>query len=48
MKRESTINSLQLKKEDSARLKIKWTDSQKEDRILINNVSLNHYKKYFR
>ena len=26
-------------------MKIKWTDSQKEDRILIKNVSLNYSKK---
>ena len=29
MERESTVNSLQLKKEDSEHLKIKWTDSRK-------------------
>ena len=29
------------KKEDSEYLKIKGTNSQKEDRILINNLSLN-------
>ena len=32
-------------KEDGEHLKIKWTDSRKEDRILINNVSLNYSKK---
>ena len=31
-----------LKKEDIEYLKIKWTDSRKEDRILIKNVLLNH------
>ena len=45
MERESTVNSLQLKKEDSEHLKIKWTDSRKENRIFINNVSLNYSKK---
>ena len=33
------------KKEDSEYLKIKWTDSRKEERILIKNVSLNYSKK---
>ena len=33
------------KKEDSEHLKIKWTDSRKEDRIIIKNVSLNYSKK---
>ena len=44
MQRESNVNSLQLKKEDSEHLKIKWTDSRKEDRILIKNVLLNYSK----
>ena len=44
MERESTLNSLQLKK-DSEYLKIKWTNSRKEDRIIIKNVSLNYSKK---
>ena len=26
-------------------MKIKWSDSRKEDRILINNISLNYSKK---
>ena len=47
MERESTINSLQLKKEDSEYLKIKWTNSRKEDRIFIKNASLNYSKKEF-
>ena len=47
MKRKITVNSLQQKKEDSEHLKIKWTDSRKEDRILIKNVSLNYPKKSF-
>ena len=33
------------KKKDSEYLKIKWTDSRKEERILIKNVSLNYSKK---
>ena len=37
MERESTVNLLQLKKEDSEHLKIKWTGSRKEARFLINN-----------
>ena len=48
MERKSTINSLQQKKEDSEYLKIKWTDSRKEERIIIENVSLNYSKKDFR
>ena len=32
-------------KEDREYLKIKWMDTQKEDRILIKNVSLNYSKK---
>ena len=32
-------------KEDCEYLKIKWIDTQKEDRILIKNVSLNYSKK---
>ena len=43
--RKSTVNFLQKKKEDSEYLKIKWTNSRKEERILINNVSLNYSKK---
>ena len=42
---ESTVNYLQLKKEGSEHLKIKWTDSHKEDRIIIKNESLNYSKK---
>ena len=42
---EITVHSLQLKKEDSEHLKIKWIDSQKEDRIIIKNISLNSSKK---
>ena len=42
MERESTVNPLQLKKEDSENLKIKWTDPPKEDRIIIKNVLLNY------
>ena len=34
-----------LKREDSKHLKIEWTDSRKEDRILIKNVLLNYSKK---
>ena len=30
-----------LKKEDSEHLKIKWTDSRKEDRVIIDNFLLN-------
>ena len=45
MERESTVNYLHKKKEDSEHLKIKWTDSRKEDRIIIKNVSLNYSKK---
>ena len=45
MERKSTVNSLQQKKEDSEYLKIKWTDSWKEERILIKNVSLNYSEK---
>ena len=45
MERYSTVNSLQLKKEDGEHLKIKWTDPRKEDRILIKNVSLKYSKK---
>ena len=41
MERKKTVKSLQKKKEDSEYLKIKWTNSQKEERILIKNVSLN-------
>ena len=41
MERESTINFLQLKTEDGEHLKIKWTDSWKEDRAIIKNVFLN-------
>ena len=33
------------KKEGGENLKIKWTDSWKEDSILIKNVSLNYSKK---
>ena len=33
------------KKEDREYLKIKWIDTQKEERILIKNVSLNYSKK---
>ena len=33
------------KKEDSEYLKIKWTDSRKEERITIKNVSLNYSKR---
>ena len=47
MERMSTVHSLQQKKEDSEYLKIKWTDSQKEERIFIKNVSLNYSKKEF-
>ena len=47
MERESTVNYLQLKKEDGEYLKIKWTNSRKEDSILIKNVSLNDSKKEF-
>ena len=36
---------LTAKKEYSENLKIKWTYSRKEDRILIKNVSLNYSKK---
>ena len=36
---------LTVKKEDSEHLKIKWTDSRKEDRIIIKNVLLNYSKK---
>ena len=42
---ESTVNSLQLKKKNSEHLKIKWTNSRKEDRILIKNVSLIYKKR---
>ena len=35
------------KKEDSEHLKKKWTDSRKEYRILIKNVSLNYSKNSF-
>ena len=45
MERKSTVNSLQQKKEDSEYFKIKWTNSQKEKRIHIKNVSLNYSKK---
>ena len=45
MERESTVNYLQLKKEDSEHLKIKWTDSWKEDRVLTETVSLNFSQK---
>ena len=45
MERKINVNSLQQKKEDSQYLKIKWIDSQKEERILIKNVSLNYSKK---
>ena len=45
MERESTVNYLQLKKDDSGHLKIKWRDSRKEDRVLINKFSLNYSKK---
>ena len=34
-----------LKKEDNENLKIKWSDSRKEDRVIIKNVSLNYPKK---
>ena len=37
-----------IKKEDSEHLKIKWTDSRKEDSILIKNVLLNYSKKEVR
>ena len=37
-----------IKKEDSEHLKIKWTDSRKEYRILIKNVLLKYSKKEFR
>ena len=47
MERESTVNSSQLKKEDSENLKIKWIDSRKEDRTIIKNVSLKYFKKEF-
>ena len=47
MERESIVNYLQLKKEDSEYLKIKWTNSQKEERFIIKNVSLNYSKKSF-
>ena len=36
------------KKEDNGHLKIKWTDSRIEDRIIIKNVSLKYYKREFR
>ena len=45
MDRDSAVNSSQLKKEDSEYLKIKWTNSRKEDKILIKNISLNYSKK---
>ena len=32
------------KKEDSEHLKIKWTDSRKEDRIIIKDFLLNYSK----
>ena len=38
---------LTVKKEDSKNLKIKWTDSRKEDRTIIKNVSLKYFKKSF-
>ena len=45
MERESTVNSLQFKKEDIKHLKIKWTDSRKYHRVLIDMFSLNYSKK---
>ena len=33
------------KKEDSEHLKIKWTDSQKEEMVLIKNLSLDYTRK---
>ena len=33
---------LTVKKEDSEHLKIKWTDSRKEDRIIIKNITLKY------
>ena len=47
MERDSTVDYLQQKKKDSEYLKIKWTDSRKEYRILIKNVSMNYSKKEF-
>ena len=43
MEKESTVNSLQYKKEYSENLKIKWTDSWKEYRILIKKFLLNYF-----
>ena len=34
-------------KEDSEYLKIKWTNSRKEERVIIKNVSMNYKKKSF-
>ena len=45
MERKSTVNSLHQKKKDNEYLKIKWTNSRKEERIIIKNVSLNYSKK---
>ena len=45
MERKSTVNPLQKQKEDSEYLKIKWTDSRKEAKIIIKNVSLNYSKE---
>ena len=42
MEREGTVNFLQLKKEDSEILKIKWSDSRKEDRVITKNFFLNY------
>ena len=41
----NNVNFLQKKKEDSEYLKTKLTNSRKEERILIKNVSLNYSKK---
>ena len=46
-KKKYAVNFLQQKKEDSEYLKIKWTNSRKDERILIENVSLNYSKKEF-
>ena len=35
------------KKEDSENFKIKWTDSRKEERVIIKNVSLDYTQKRF-
>ena len=45
MERKSTVIFLQPKKKDSEYSKIKSTNTRKEERILIQKISLNYPKK---